>query len=88
MFGITRTRSRATLVAVGALLVAATPAGAVIYNGHAGLGEAYQHNQTNLEFLTAGRTAAVKDGTSNTLTVGELSAPILMGDMSGQVRGR
>lgn len=66
MVGITRTRSLATLVACGALLVAATPAGAVIYNGHAGLGAAYQHNQTDLEFLTA----AVKDGTSNTLTVG------------------
>jgi hypothetical protein len=65
MFAITRRRSLATLVAAGALLVAATPAGAVIYNGHAGLGAAYQHHQTDLEFL-----AVAKDGTSNTVFLG------------------
>jgi hypothetical protein len=46
-------RSAATL-AVAALLALAGPAGAIIYNGHAGLGSA----------------AAVQDGTSNTLQIG------------------
>jgi hypothetical protein len=66
MFGITRRRSLATIVAVSAVLATATPAGAVIYNGHAGLGASYQHNQTDLEFAAA----ATQDGTSNTLMVG------------------
>ena len=89
MFGITPKRSFATLAAVGAMLAAAAPAGAVIYNGHAGLGSAYEHNQTDLEFLASDgvRMAAVQDGTSNTLMVGEFSrTPILMTDMGGQVR--
>jgi len=47
------------------MLAAASPGGAVSYNGHAGLGAAYQHNQTDLEVL-----GAVQDGTSNTLMVG------------------
>ena len=48
-------RSAATL-AVAALLALAGPAGAILYNGHAGLGA----------------NASVKDGTSNTLQVGAL----------------
>ena len=48
-------RSAATL-AVAALLAVAGPAGAVLYNGHAGLGS----------------NAAVTDGTSNTLQVAGL----------------
>ena len=102
MFGTTPKRSLATLAAVGAMLAAAAPAGAVIYNGHAGLGASYQHNQSDLEFLAGSpsgssdaiRAAAVQDGTSNTLMVGEFSRPasrpgadsILMADMGGQVR--
>ena len=98
MFGTTPKRSLATLAAAGAMLVAAAPAGAVIYNGHAGLGPSYQHNQSDLEFLAdsnhAIRIAAVQDGTSNTVMVGEFSRPasrpgadaILMADTGGQVR--
>jgi len=48
-------RSAATL-AVAAMLALASPAGAIIYNGHAGLGS----------------NAAVQDGTSNTLQIGAL----------------
>ena len=51
-------------VATALVLAAATPAGVIAYNGHAGLGASYQHNQTDLEFV-----AAVHDGTSNTLMV-------------------
>ena len=100
MFGTTPIRSFAILAAVGATLAAAAPAGAVIYNGHAGLGASYQHNQTDLEFLAVSpsgandpvRTAAVQDGTSNTIMVGVFSAGkpgedvILMADMGGQIR--
>jgi hypothetical protein len=49
-------RSAATL-AVAALLALAGPAGAILYNGHAGLGA----------------NAAVQDGTSNTLQIGGLT---------------
>jgi hypothetical protein len=48
-------RSAATL-AVAALLALAGPAGAILHNGHAGLGS----------------NTAIKDGTSNTLQVGAL----------------
>jgi hypothetical protein len=55
----------ATLAVAAGLLVAAGPANAgVLYNGHAGLGaSAYQHDQTELEYLAA----PVTDGTSNTI---------------------
>ena len=75
MFGTTPIRSFAILAAVGATLAAAAPAGAVIYNGHAGLGASFQHNQTDLEFLALSPQApgseGVTDGTSNTIMVGE-----------------
>jgi hypothetical protein len=97
MFGTTPKRSFATLAAVGALLAAAAPVGAILYNGHAGLGSSYQHNQSDPEFLADSRIAAVQDGTSNTVLVGESSPElptanrpgadsILMADMGGQVR--
>jgi hypothetical protein len=100
MIAISPKRSFAALAAIGALLVAAAPAGAIAYNGHAGLGASYQHNQTDLEFLAVSpsgandpvRTAAVQDGTSNTIMVGVFSAGkpgedvILMADMGGQIR--
>ena len=63
-------------------------AGVISYNGHAGLGaSAYQHNQSDLEFLAFGstdaRAAGVTDGTSNTIFFGVRSA-ITMADMGGQ----
>ena len=67
MFTITLKRSFAALTVTAGLLAAAGPAGAVLYNGHAGLGSAvYQHNQTDLEFV---------DGTSNTLQTGPVARP-------------
>ena len=69
-------RSLAALVAIAAPLALAAPAGAVMYDGHAGLGAAYQHNQTDLELLAA--PGATIDGTSNTI--------ILMADPGGQFR--
>ena len=87
MFGTTPLRSFAILAAVGATLAAAAPAGAVIYNGHAGLGASFQHNQTDLEFLAGSPSAAVQDGTSNTLMVGEFSPQMpTAGRPGGQVR--
>jgi hypothetical protein len=50
----------------------AVAVGLIAYNGHAGLGaSAYQHNQTDPEFLAA---ASVSDGTSNTAMFGERAA--------------
>jgi hypothetical protein len=66
----------ATLAVAGGLLITAGPAGAaIIYNGHAGLGSsAYQHNQTDLEFLALSPqgpgTNGIHDGTSNTVMFG------------------
>jgi hypothetical protein len=51
-----------------ATLAAVGAAAVVLYNGHAGLGSA--------------PTAAIQDGTSNTLMVGV----VLMADMGGQFR--
>jgi hypothetical protein len=76
MFNTTIRRSVAAFAVTAGLLAAAGPASAILYNGHAGLGSnVYQHNQTDLEFLlspqgpgaTASATAAIADGTSNTL---------------------
>jgi hypothetical protein len=60
--------SRTSLKRSLAALAAAAAAAAILYNGHAGLGSA--------------PTAAIKDGTSNTLIVGV----IVMADMGGQFR--
>ena len=99
MFGINLMRSVATVaVAVGVLAAAGSASaatrqsGVVSYNGHAGLGEsAYQHNQTDLEFLalspqgpgsdgirlgsTNTPVAGIQDGTSNTVMFGARVAP-------------
>jgi hypothetical protein len=54
------------------LATLAVAVGLIAYNGHAGLGApAYQHNQTDPEFLAA---ASVSDGTSNTVMSGERAA--------------
>ena len=51
------------------LATLAVGVGLIAYNGHAGLGaSAYQHNQTDLEFVAA---TSVSDGTSNTIMFGE-----------------
>ncbi len=64
MIGTSLQRSLLATLAVGVGLIA--------YNGHAGLGgSAYQHNQTDLEFVAA---AGVSDGTSNTIMFGERAA--------------
>jgi hypothetical protein len=61
-------------------IIAVAAAGVIVYNGHAGLG-AYQHNQTDPEFLAA----AIQDGTSNTIVFGARAPDhILMADMGGQ----
>jgi hypothetical protein len=61
MFGSTLKRSFAALAVTGGLLAIAGPAGAIAYNGHAGLGSS---------------AAAVTDGTSNTMMLGEFSIDI------------
>jgi hypothetical protein len=79
MLGINLKHSLATVAVATGLLAAAGPAsagthetGLIAYNGHAGLGlSAYQHNQTDLEFLAFSR---VTDGTSNTIAFGERAA--------------
>jgi hypothetical protein len=91
MFGINLKHSLATVAVAAGLLAAAGPASAgVLYNGHAGLGaNAYQHNQTDLEFAAFSPQAptsegfwlgsndaltAFSDGTSNTMMLGERAA--------------
>jgi hypothetical protein len=76
MFNITLKRPVAALAVVAGLLVSAGPAGAIVYNGHAGLGSnVYQHNQTDLEFAfkPSVATTGIADGTSNTVMVGLLA---------------
>lgn len=56
-------RSIATLAVVGGTLVTAGPAGALTYNGHAGLGSSvYQQNQFDLEFLAFSPHDQGRDG--------------------------
>jgi hypothetical protein len=98
MFGINLNRSLATVAVAAGVLAAAGPAsaaahqsGVISYNGHAGLGaSAYQHNQTDLEFLafspqgpgsegfrlgsTHAPVSGVQDGTSNTVMFGARTA--------------
>jgi hypothetical protein len=55
------------LATAGSASAGTHQSGLVLYNGHAGLGaSAYQHNQTDLEFLAL-PPARVTDGTSNTI---------------------
>jgi hypothetical protein len=76
MFDIMLMRSVAVLAAMAGLLAAAGPANAILYNGHAGLGSnAYQHNQTDVEYARSSQAAGVVDGTSNTMMVGLLAPP-------------
>ena len=71
MLGINLKHSIATLTVAVGVLAATGPASAGVqpssligHNGHAGLGaNAYQHNQSDLEFLAS----SVTDGTSNTV---------------------
>ena len=98
MFGIKLKHSIATVAVAAGVLAAAGPAsaatrqsGVISSNGHAGLGaSAYQHNQTDLEFLvfspqgpgseglrlgpTDVLVAGVQDGTSNTVMLGARAA--------------
>jgi hypothetical protein len=75
IFNLALKRSLAALAVTVGLLTAAGPAGAVLYNGHAGLGSsAYQHNQTDLEFaFSLQKPGAIVDGTSNTLLIALLA---------------
>ena len=62
MFGINLKHALATVaVATGLLTAAGSASAGVVYNGHAGLGASYQHNQTELDHF---------DGTSNTIMFG------------------
>jgi hypothetical protein len=98
MFGINLKHSLATVAVASGLLAAAGSASAgthdsalIPYSGHAGLGASvYQHNQSDLEFLTFSPqgpgsegfrlgsndalAAGVTDGTSNTIAFGERAA--------------
>jgi hypothetical protein len=98
MFGINLKHSLATLAVAAGLLAAAGSASAgthdsavIAYSGHAGLGASvYQHNQSDLEFLTFSPqgpgsegfrlgsndalAAGVADGTSNTVAFGDRAA--------------
>ena len=71
MLGIDLKRTLAIGSVAAVALATAGSASAVTYNGHAGLGaSAYQHNQTDLEFLAFSpqtHAAGVTDGTSNTI---------------------
>jgi len=79
MFGINLKHSLATVAVAAGVLAAAASASAathqsnlIAYNGHAGLGtSAYQHNQTDREFLAV---SPVSDGTSNTIMFGVRAA--------------
>ncbi len=53
MFKVTVKRAFAALAVTAGLLAEAPPAGAlVLYDGHARSASVYQHNQTDLEFLS------------------------------------
>jgi hypothetical protein len=72
MFRMNLKHSLATVAVAAGLLAGAGSAGAgahqsevISYNGHAGLGaSAYQHDQTDLEFLTSWATGARGSGAS------------------------
>jgi hypothetical protein len=79
MFDINLMRAVAVLAAMAGLLASAGPASAILYNGHAGLGSnAYQRNQTDLEYARSSQAQGVADGTSNTVMIG-LVAPLRTG---------
>ena len=76
MFNLTLMRAVAVLAAMAGLLAAAGPASAIVYNGHAGLGaNAYQHNQTDLEYARSSPAQGLVDGTSNTVMIGLVATP-------------
>ena len=75
MLSINLKRSAVTLAVMTGVLAAAGPASAIVYNGHAGLGaSAYQHNQTDHDYLTTTHASGISDGTSNTVQFA-LAAP-------------
>jgi hypothetical protein len=68
MLSINLKRSAVTLAVMTGVLAAAGPASAIVYTGHAGLGtSAYQHNQTDYDYLTTTHASGISDGTSNTV---------------------
>ena len=70
MLSINLKRSAVTLAVMTGVLAAAGPASAIVYNGHAGLGSsAYQHNQTDYDYLKTTHASGISDGTSNTCAV-------------------
>ncbi len=76
MLSINLKRSVVTLAVTTGLLAAAGPASAIVYNGHAGLGSsAYQHNQTDYDYLWTAHATGISDGTSNTVQFALTTSP-------------
>ena len=84
MHSTTLKRSFATLAAVGGMLALAGPAGAVIYNGHAGLGSSVVDGTSNTLMVGA---FSIDIGTSEQVAAERRSEGlVLMADAGGQLR--